>query len=334
MSSPADVTTRRCILQEFARPVAAQLQEVEQQLEALVSQETGSLAPAVYQHILHAGGKRLRPLLTLLSCAAAGGDPDNAVSLATGVEVIHLSSLIHDDVIDEAEERRGQPSARTRWGNRTSILVGDLLIAETFRRLADDFGRAGLAVLAEAVVQMCHAELREDDVFHRADEAAYLQNIHGKTAELLAAACGVGALAANNADTDAPLREYGLNLGLAFQIADDLLDLYGDPAELGKPVWQDLRRGKWTLPVIVALQAAGETGRDELEGMLNAVAAGQDDLAPAVVQRVDDLGGRAEAQRRAEALGAVAREALAGLAAGPARDSLSGLADYAVRRHS
>ena len=319
---------------ELARPVAAELHQVEARLRELLPAEMGGPAPAVYQHVLGAGGKRLRPLLTLLSCAAAGGDPAAAVIVATSVEVVHLSSLIHDDVIDEARERRGQPTARERWGNRTSILVGDLLIAEVFRGLSAAFDQAALSVMAEAVVEMCRAELSHGAADEPADEGAYFANIRGKTAALMAAACEVGAIAAENPAAGEALREYGLKIGLAFQITDDLLDLYGDPAKLGKPIGQDLGGRHWTLPVMAALQAAPPEEHRRLEELLERSAAGEADAAPRAADLVAALGGREYAAGRARELVEEAGQLLTGLADTPARASLQSLAEYISQRES
>jgi len=322
-------------LAALAEPVAPQMHVVEVRLQELLPAEADGLAPAIYQHVLQAGGKRLRPLLTLLSCAAAGGDPAAAVAFATSVEVIHLSSLIHDDVIDEARERRGRPTARERWGNRTSILVGDLLIAEVFRLLSTGFDPHVMGVLAEAVVHMCQSELRETGERRwEAAEARYFASIRGKTASLMGAACHIGALAAANAPAVEPLRDYGLNLGVAFQVTDDLLDLYGDPARLGKPVGQDLAGGHHTLPIIAAWQAGSEGERRALEGLLERCEAGDPGAAAETVELVAALDGREYACHRVGELVQQAKAALEGLVATPARESLEHLADYVLQRES
>ena len=329
--APADIT-RDVSLLDLTRPVAAEMQQVGERLGELLPAEMRGLAPVVYRHVLEAGGKRLRPLLTLLSCQAAGGVAEEAVGLASAAEIIHLSSLIHDDVIDEAQERRGKPSARKRWGNRASILVGDLLIAEVFRRLADELGREALSVLAGAVVSMCEAELVEDEPGVWPSEEAYMSNIRGKTGALMAAACEVGARIAGDKGSIEALGGYGLQLGLAFQIADDLLDLYGDATRLGKPVWQDLARGNWTLPVIAALREAPAGPRQELLGLLERIAEGQIEVASEAASAIEALGGRAYAAGQAEALAGEAAAFLTALPDSPARQSLAGLTQYVVHR--
>lgn len=336
MSGAAVATPLPSLMLRVAEPVAREWAEVEERLAQLVSPEGGGLAWVAYHHILEAGGKRLRPLLALLSSAAAGGQPAEAIGVATAVEVIHLASLIHDDVIDEADERRGRPSTRRELGNRTSILVGDLLIAEIFYRLSMQFERAALSVLAGAVVRMCQAEIGHSDCSADAapDEQAYFRNIEGKTAALMSASCELGAVATGIDTAAAPLRRYGENLGLAFQITDDLLDLYGDPERTGKPARQDLLRGQWTLPVIAALRDAAPDTEARLRDLLTRSAQGDTAAADEAAQLVADLGGQAYAMQR---VGTCITDALAELAAlpeSPARASLEALARFVPERDS
>lgn len=330
--STASPISRDQRLAAIAEPVAGALAETEQQLEALIPEQMGGMVPVIYRHVLKAGGKRLRPLLALLSSVTAGGDADDCVNLAMAVEVLHLSSLIHDDVIDEASERRGRPSVRQQWGNRASILVGDLLVAEVFSRMADEPGRQALAVLAQSVARMCQAELLEQDEDPlQLDEELYYENIRGKTGALMAAACEVGAIVAGNEAYRQPLAEYGMDLGQAFQIVDDLLDLYGNSEALGKPVLQDLGRGHWTLPVIHALQTAPRSEVDRLLTLLD-----QANESPAAAaeaaQLTEQLGGREYAAKRAQELVERAQAALTPLPQSQARESLRKLAEYAVSR--
>ena len=279
----------------------------------------------VYQQMLAAGGKRLRPLLTLLSCEATGGNSQQAINWAVAVEVLHLASLIHDDVIDEADERRGQPAARQVWGNRVTILVGDFLVAEVFRQMANELGWQALASLARAVAEMSRAELSRQPGDQEEDEEGYLGSIGGKTGALMAAACEVGALAAKSEAAIPLLRFLGQRLGEAFQITDDLLDLYGNPELLGKPVLQDLQEGYWSLPIIHALRTARPA---EVAALRQELAAAHND--PVAARRAADmaaeLGGRRHAQDLAEAMIAQAHNALAGLPPSPARASLIALA--------
>jgi geranylgeranyl pyrophosphate synthase len=324
--------SRDDVLAHIAAPVAEALAETERQLEALIPDQMGGMVPVIYRHVLKAGGKRLRPVLALLSCIAAGGEPERCVNLAMAVEVLHLSSLIHDDVIDEASERRGRPSVRQKWGNRASILVGDLLVAEVFGRMADEPGRQALEVLAQGVARMCQAELLEqgEDPLHL-DEQLYFDNIRGKTGALMAASCEVGAIVADNETARGPLATYGMSVGQGFQIVDDLLDLYGQSETLGKPVLQDLSRGHWTLPIIRALQSAPDAEAERLRKLLTEA---QEDTAAAAeaAAMAEQLGGREYAAGRARQLVGEAQAALASLPESRGRDGLRELGDYVLAR--
>lgn len=318
-------------LARLREPVAAALAVVEERLLTLVPDTVGGLAPVAYRQALAAGGKRLRPLMTLLSCVAAGGEGERAISLAVAVEVLHLASLIHDDVIDEAEERRGKPSARQQWGNRAAVLIGDFLVAEVFQSLAKELERKSLALLARTVGDMCRAELAHSNSPAEPDEDTYRRNIQGKTAALVGTVCEAGALAAENETATTVLREYGRKLGEAFQITDDLLDLYGETAVIGKPVRQDLRKGHWTLPIIVALRVGAPEQAERLRQLL-AQARHDDEAALQAAALAEALGGRAYAVDLAAELVSEAQRALLGLPPSPARDRLGELADYVLQR--
>lgn len=330
-NTPADDEFEATTLARLREPVAPALALVEERLTTLVPDAVGGLAPIVYQRMLKAGGKRLRPLMTLLSCVAAGGDSHRAIGLGVAVEVLHLASLIHDDVIDEAEQRRGQPSARQQWGNRAAVLVGDFLVAEVFHSLAEELERKSLALLAQTVADMCRAELAHTDSPAEVDEATYRRNIQGKTAALIGTVCEAGALAAENEAAATVLRHYGRQLGEAFQIADDLLDLYGQASVVGKPVRQDLRKGHWTLPIIYALREGTPEQVQQLRQLL-AQAPVDEEAARQAANLAETVGGRAYALQLASELVAEAQQILMNLPASPARERLAELAEYVVKR--
>lgn len=329
--TPAADNVEEATLARLREPVAPALALVEERLARLVPESVGGLAPIVYQQMLRAGGKRLRPLMTLLSCVAAGGDTDRAIGLAVAVEVLHLASLIHDDVIDEAEQRRGKPSARQQWGNRAAVLVGDFLVAEVFHSLAEELERKSLALLAQTVADMCRAELVHSDSSAEVDEATYRRNIQGKTAALIGTVCEAGALAAENEAAATVLRQYGHRLGEAFQIADDLLDLYGEAGVVGKPVRQDLRKGHWTLPIIYALREGTPEQVQQLRQLLEQAQA-DEEAARQAACLAEALGGRAYAAQLAAELVAQAQQTLLSLPPSPARERLAELADYVISR--
>lgn len=320
------------VLAQITAPVADGLREVELRLQDLVPESLGGPAPGVYRHMLQAGGKRLRPALALLSCAAAGGDSAAAVDAGVAVEVLHLSSLIHDDVIDEAEQRRGQPSVRHLWGNKTAVLVGDFLVAQVFRWLAENLAQQSLTILAQAVTEMCQAELNFATGGEITEEQ-YRANIQGKTGALVAAACEIGALQAQRPELAPILHRYGQKLGEGFQITDDLLDLYAPEAVTGKPELQDLRKGHWSLPVLHALRTAPAAEAERLRALL--AQAPQDAAAArAAADLTAALGGRAHAEAAAAEVLAEAREALQTLAPTPSVASLQALVDWVASRRN
>lgn len=228
--------------------VEDRLQTVLQKADGLIQQTCLSL--------LQSGGKRIRPLLTLYSgmCFA----PLNPLMIEAGVasELIHMASLIHDDVIDESSTRRGKPTIGSQYGNHAAILTGDYLFAEAFSILAKEQLLTSMNYLVEAIQAMCHGEVHQaDEQFSIVDEEEYYNRIAKKTGILLAACTQSGAALAGAADPEqALMREYGLNLGYAYQITDDILDINGDSESLGKPIGSDLINGNITLPMIYLLK--------------------------------------------------------------------------------
>ncbi|HET8997047.1 MAG TPA: polyprenyl synthetase family protein, partial [Acetobacteraceae bacterium] len=217
-----------------------------------------SLIPQLAAHIVAAGGKRLRPLLTLAAARLCGYAGDRHVHLAACVEFIHTATLLHDDVVDESQLRRGLASANAVFGNKASVLVGDFLFARAFQLMVDDGSLKVLGILSQAAATIAEGEVlqlvTQNDL--STPEERYLEVIKGKTAALFAAACQVGAVVADRPEIEErALAEYGLNLGIAFQLVDDALDYAADQATLGKTVGDDFREGKITLPVLVAYQA-------------------------------------------------------------------------------
>ena len=225
---------------------------------------TVALIPQLAAHIVAAGGKRLRPLLTLAAARMCGYRGDRHVSLAACVEFIHTATLLHDDVVDESIKRRGMASANAVFGNKASVLVGDFLFSRAFQLMVADGSLRVLGILSGAAATIAEGEVLQLQTQNDlgTDEAQYLEVIRGKTAALFAAACQVGAVVAERpAAEEAALAEYGANLGMAFQLVDDALDYAADEAMLGKTVGDDFREGKITLPVLVAYAAGDEDSR-------------------------------------------------------------------------
>ena len=259
-------------------PLAGDLGRVEARLRDAVSADDRFLGEAA-GHLLQAGGKRLRPTLALCAAYAVHGAgvpaSDDAVTGGASVELVHLGSLYHDDVIDEAETRRGVPSVNARWSNIVAILAGDYLLAQA-SALAASLGADVAALLAATIGELCRGQVLELQYLFDTDrtEDSYLSAIEGKTASLMATACRVGGMVANvSADTLDALTQFGQHLGMCFQVVDDVLDVTRTEAELGKPAGNDVLEGVYTLPVIYALQSpAGDELRELLGRKLDQTA--------------------------------------------------------------
>jgi heptaprenyl diphosphate synthase len=244
-------------------PLPGDLERVEQRLRGAVAAEDRFLGD-VAGHLLGAGGKRLRPTLALCAgYAARGADGPATPEVVTGgaaVELVHLGSLYHDDVIDEAETRRGVPSVNARWSNIVAILAGDYLLAQA-SSLAASLGADVAGLLAATIGELCRGQVLELQHLFDPDrtEESYLSSIEGKTASLMATACRIGGMVSDvSADSLDALTQFGHHLGMCFQVVDDVLDVTRTEAELGKPAGNDVHEGVYTLPVIYALSASDE----------------------------------------------------------------------------
>ncbi|MCR6495616.1 polyprenyl synthetase family protein [Thermomonas sp. S9] len=304
-------------------------------LDALIRRRLASdvvLINQIAEYIIGAGGKRLRPLLLLLAAGALGHRGADAHQLAAVVEFIHTSTLLHDDVVDESELRRGRRTANAVWGNAASVLVGDFLYSRSFQLMVELERMDVQKLLADTtnmiaegeVLQLLH--VRNPDT----DEAAYLRVIERKTAILFAAATELGALLAGaDAATRQALRAYGLALGYAFQIADDVLDYAADAATLGKNLGDDLAEGKMTLPLIHAMRQADAATCAQLRRI---VEHGDRDGMPAVQAAIARAGSLDYSRARALEHARAAEGALAALPDNAYTEALRGLARYAVSR--
>lgn len=318
-------------------PVEYELQRVDDLLHAELSSAVKTVF-AASRHILDAGGKRLRPSLVLLSARAClrDADTERAVAVAAAIELVHMASLLHDDVIDGADSRRGRKTASAFWGNQVSVLTGDYLLSKATSLLASDGDVRIIQSIARASVAMAEGEIGQIELRGdtRALSSHYLSIIRDKTAEFLSACCRIGAIVASPEPVmEDALAGYGLDLGLAFQITDDLLDLVGDREVTGKPVGGDIREGKVTLPVILALEHATATDRMALEHILHNDGANPSDIE--FVQRLIWETGAVEGTRDA-ASGYVARaiERLEVLPPSDYRDALEGLARQILTREN
>lgn len=290
--------------------------------------------PEVTAHLVEAGGKRLRPLLTLAAARLCGYEGVHHLHLAATVEFIHTATLLHDDVVDESERRRGRPTANLLWDNKSSVLVGDYLFARSFQLMVETGSLRVLDILANASAVIAEGEVLQltaaTDL--ATTEAIYLQVIRGKTAALFAAATEVGGVIAGAPEPQvAALAAYGDALGIAFQIADDLLDYGGATAALGKNVGDDFRERKMSLPVIRAVAAADASERAFWCRVIEKGDQTPGDLAEALALMARH-GSLASTRDTAVGHAAQARAALAPLPPGPIRDELDALADFVVAR--
>jgi len=272
-----------------------------------------------------AGGKRVRPALVLLSARWGQYDIERLLPAAMAVELTHAATLVHDDVIDRSPVRRGRPTVAASLGDAPAIVVGDFYFAKAYEHAARTDSTEVVGILARAVMEICAGEVRQQAIRYHyttvVDE--YMDRIEAKTAALLAACCDIGAvLAGLPSDQRAALHQYGRMLGLAFQIADDVLDYTAGEAELGKPVGHDLLEGHATLPLLLADLS------DELPDGIPLPAARVAEVVAAVRASGGPERALAEARKHAES----ARGHLAGLPAGSARDSLERLTNYVVER--
>jgi octaprenyl-diphosphate synthase len=320
--------------------------DLEQVERALVdgTASIASLIPEVAEYTLGGGGKRIRPILVLLGARLFGYAGPRAIQIAAAVEWLHSASLLHDDVVDGADTRRGRASAAALYGARQAVLVGDFLYAVLCRTLVEDGNRAILARFAETIGHMAEGEVLQltRSFTPGLDEATALEVIGRKTSSLLATAVESGAiLGGAKPDDQRALREYGWHLGLAFQLVDDALDYTGTSGELGKQPLTDLAEGKVTLPLLLALQdcPASECAAlaGEVKGFARRAAAGQPAAAAElarVAQAVERHGGAARTLARARALVAEAIARLEPFADGAPRRALVELARFVVARRS
>ncbi|MBL0164170.1 MAG: polyprenyl synthetase family protein [Xanthomonadales bacterium] len=286
----------------------------------------------ISSHIIGSGGKRLRPMLHLLAARACGYHGHGHVLLAALIEFIHTSTLLHDDVVDESDLRRGRKTANAVWGNAASVLVGDFLYSRSFQMMVELDDMRIMRILADTTNRIAEGEVLQLLNIGNADttEQAYLDVIERKTAVLFSAATRLGAvLAGLPAEQEEALAQYGLDLGYAFQIADDVLDYVSDADTLGKNIGDDLAEGKPTLPVIHAI---AHSSPEQAASLRRAIESGGLDSLDNIVEAIRNSGAIEHARSRAEHYAQSARSRLSALPASAARDALSLLADYSVNR--
>ncbi|MCF6320524.1 MAG: polyprenyl synthetase family protein [Rhizobiaceae bacterium] len=308
-----------------------------ERVNQLILSKTGSdveMIPQVAKHLIDSGGKRLRPMLTIAAAQMSGYQGAHHVTLAASVEFMHTATLLHDDVVDESDLRRGKLSARMLWGNEASVLVGDFLLGQAFRMMVEVGSLGALDVLSNAATVIAEGEVLQLSTAKNLEttEDEYLTVIRSKTAALFGAACEVGPIIADrDKSIISAFRSYGANLGVAFQLVDDALDFGGTAAQLGKNVGDDLREGKVTLPILLAYRRGTE---NEREFWKQAIEQGETDdktlrHALELLKKHDAL---SDTISRATHYGKIARDALAPLPASQHKQALLEVIDFCIER--
>jgi octaprenyl-diphosphate synthase len=320
-------------LDRLAELVAPDMERV----NAAILTRTGSdvaMIPEVANHLISSGGKRLRPMLTLAMAKLSGYSGDGHIKLAAAVEFMHTATLLHDDVVDESDMRRGKLAARMLWGNEASVLVGDFLLGQAFKMMVEVGNLHALDILSSAAAVIAEGEVMQIGAAKNTatNEDEYLAVIRAKTAELFAAACEVGpALAVKEKAELAACRSFGMNLGIAFQLIDDALDYGGKSAKLGKNVGDDFREGKITLPVVLAFRRGNDVERAFWVKALERgeIADGDLDHAVGLMTKHRAL---EDTINRAQHYGAMAVDALALFPASPMKSALEQVVAFCLAR--
>lgn len=310
------------------------LEEIEVALEQNLNPYL-DLVSQIAGHILFSGGKRLRPLLMVLSARICGYDGDYDKIFSTIFEYLHAATLLHDDLVDEATLRRGKPVANSIWGNATTVLVGDFLLARSLAIAAETKQPDVIKVVSGITENMSQGEIHQLIRKGSLDltEAEYMEIIKRKTAVLFQGTCRAGALIANVSLTkETALSDYGFNLGIAFQMVDDLLDYTLDTVTLGKEVGADLKEGKLTLPVIYSLKSADEKDRTRMENIIKNKNFSVNDFKT-LIRMIDKYGGRLYTQNLATEYVQNAKEALAVFENSNTKEVLLMIADYTLSRN-
>ncbi len=328
---------------ELLKKLGPDIGIIDEAMKADISSMVSPHLKKILEYAILDGGKRIRPALTLLAfrlcCAANNVDEaqgqEGAVRLATSFEYLHAASLLHDDVIDRSDQRRGRPSANKVFGTAAVILAGDYLHARAMELAGELGGVRSLASVSRATTSMVEAEfLQAANAKEKSiSRGKYLQVLEGKTAALIGSACEVGGLyAGGNDDQVWALRSFGEQLGLAFQVVDDLLDYWGQSTETGKNVGNDFMEGKVTLPLIYAIENADEEERDHLCGLLEKSPEAREEVFPKVRDRINRIGGQEYTKQQAAELVTTALTQLAQFPQCEACLVMEGLASYVLNR--
>ena len=292
------------------------------------------IIPKLAHHLINSGGKRLRPMLTIAAAQMCGYKGEAHIKLATSVEFMHTATLLHDDVVDESDLRRGKKTARLIWGNQTSVLVGDYLLGQAFKMMVETGSLDALAVLSSASAIIAEGEVLQLAASNdtTTTEEAYLKVIDAKTAALFSAAAEVGAIVAGRGRLErSALASYGRNLGIAFQLVDDALDYSGKQSETGKSIGDDFREGKITLPVVLSYRRGNDEERKFWKRTLEQGEQGDDDLDMAF-SLMEKHGAIGDTLERARHYGMIARDALAAFEHSSHKAALLEVIEFCVSR--
>jgi octaprenyl-diphosphate synthase len=306
-------------------------------VNATILSRTGSdvtMIPEVANHLISSGGKRMRPMLTLAMANLTNYPGDGHIKLAAAVEFMHTATLLHDDVVDESEMRRGRLAARMLWGNEASVLVGDFLLGQAFKMMVEVGSIRALEILSSAAAVIAEGEVMQLGAAKNTatTEDEYLAVIRAKTAELFAAACEVGPVLTNRPKAEqAACRSFGMNLGIAFQLVDDALDYGGKAAKLGKNVGDDFREGKITLPVVLSFRRGSESERSFWTRTLERGELADSDLETAVGLMTKHRA-LEDTIKRAQHYGAIACDALALFPASAMKQALEEAVEFCTAR--
>jgi octaprenyl-diphosphate synthase len=300
----------------------------------LKMQSPVALIPQLAGHLIASGGKRLRPMLTLAASRLCEYEGDRHIRLATCVEFIHSATLLHDDVVDKSNLRRGEDTANAIWGNKASVLVGDFLFSRSFELMVEDGSLEVLRILSSASSVIAEGEVLQLVTANDTDttEHAYMEVICAKTAALFAAACEIGGVIAERQASECEaLMSYGQNLGIIFQLIDDVLDYSAEQKTLGKSVGDDFQEGKITLPIVLAFRRGSDQERDFWKRTMEELDQKEGDLdkAIALMEKHNALSDTIE---RARHYGAIARDALAIFPDNDYRKALTGIVDFCINR--
>ncbi|PLX37309.1 MAG: polyprenyl synthetase [Hyphomicrobiales bacterium] len=320
-------------IEDLIRLVADDMDRVNQ----LILSKAGSdveMIPEIAKHLINSGGKRLRPMLTIAAAQMFGYEGAHHIKLAASVEFMHTATLLHDDVVDESDMRRGKLAARKLWGNQATVLVGDFLLGQAFKMMVEVGSLECLRILSDAAAVIAEGEVMQLAAAKNMEttEDEYLAVIRAKTAVLFTAACEVGAVIADRSRTEqSALRSYGTNLGLVFQLVDDALDYGGSSQTLGKKVGDDFREGKITLPVVLSYRRGTDEDRAFWSRCLEKGDIQDGDLEHAMelIAKRDAITDTIE---RARHYGAIARDALAPLPEAPQKQALLDVVDFCIAR--